>query len=172
MLAKDVKYTPSDSSWKKANGEDIANVKDAIDDLYNISNHSICSYTYSGSTLKKYTCDDNTYIKKFWYQPDASNGRFNINDLSLVVGDTVYFDFIVNLTQSVDLRIQFNDVDFTPTITNLGGNQRRYSGNVKITQTMVDSSRGFDYSNLRFIDLGKDETAPYIIESATIYYKK
>ena len=34
ILAKDIEYTPSDSTWKKSNGEDITNVKDAIDELY------------------------------------------------------------------------------------------------------------------------------------------
>ena len=34
VLANDIGYTPKDSTWKKANGEDITNVKDAIDELY------------------------------------------------------------------------------------------------------------------------------------------
>ena len=34
ILANDIGYTPKDSTWKKSNGEDITNVKDAIDELY------------------------------------------------------------------------------------------------------------------------------------------
>ena len=41
MLASDIGYTPEDSTWKKSNGEDITNVKDAIDELYNKSNEKI-----------------------------------------------------------------------------------------------------------------------------------
>ena len=38
MFAKDIKYTPSDTTWKKSNGEDINNVSDAIDELYSKAN--------------------------------------------------------------------------------------------------------------------------------------
>ena len=34
VLADNIGYTPKDNTWKKANGEDITNVKDAIDELY------------------------------------------------------------------------------------------------------------------------------------------
>ena len=34
IFANDIGYTPKDSTWKKSNGEDITNVKDAIDELY------------------------------------------------------------------------------------------------------------------------------------------
>ena len=42
MLAGDISYTPDDPTWKKANGEDIANVQEAIDELYNKSNEKNC----------------------------------------------------------------------------------------------------------------------------------
>ena len=38
IFANDIGYTPKDSTWKKSNGEDITNVKDAIDELYNKAN--------------------------------------------------------------------------------------------------------------------------------------
>lgn len=41
IFANDIGYTPKDSTWKKSNGEDITNVKDAIDELYNRANRSI-----------------------------------------------------------------------------------------------------------------------------------
>ena len=43
IFATDIGYTPSDSTWKKSNGEDITNVKDAIDELYTKSNEDIVS---------------------------------------------------------------------------------------------------------------------------------
>lgn len=39
VLANNIGYTPSDSTWKKSNGEDITNVKDAIDELYTKSDN-------------------------------------------------------------------------------------------------------------------------------------
>ena len=39
ILANNIGYTPKDTTWKKTNGEDITNVKDAIDDLYDKTNN-------------------------------------------------------------------------------------------------------------------------------------
>lgn len=48
ILANDIGYTPSDTTWKKSNGEDITNVKDAIDELYTKANENNCVYgTYT-----------------------------------------------------------------------------------------------------------------------------
>ena len=41
IFANDIGYTPKDKTWKKSNGEDITNVKDAIDELYNNVNNNI-----------------------------------------------------------------------------------------------------------------------------------
>ena len=38
ILASDIGFTPKDSTWKKSDGTDITNVKDAIDELYLNSN--------------------------------------------------------------------------------------------------------------------------------------
>lgn len=35
LLASDIGFTPSDTTWKQSNGEDITNVGEAIDELYN-----------------------------------------------------------------------------------------------------------------------------------------
>ena len=49
IFANDIGYTPKDSTWKKANGEDITNVKDAIDELYSKTTTGIqFDYLYSG----------------------------------------------------------------------------------------------------------------------------
>ena len=57
VLASDIGYTPSDTTWKKANGEDITNVKDAIDDLYKIKRrqkHAVNEQVFSlGKTTTK-----------------------------------------------------------------------------------------------------------------------
>ena len=35
LYANDIEYTPKDTTWKKEDGSDITNVKEAIDELYN-----------------------------------------------------------------------------------------------------------------------------------------
>lgn len=52
ILANDIGYTPKDTTWKKSNGEDITNVKDAIDELYLKSNNS---YIYGEQTSTNYS---------------------------------------------------------------------------------------------------------------------
>lgn len=57
IYAGDIQYTPSDSTWKKSNGENITNVEEAIDALYNISASSNLEYidnvfTYDGNRAK------------------------------------------------------------------------------------------------------------------------
>lgn len=47
VLANDIGYTPKDNTWKKANGEDITNVKDAIDELYGKANNSVLNIKIS-----------------------------------------------------------------------------------------------------------------------------
>lgn len=41
LLANDIGFTPSDTTWKQSNGEDITNVGEAIDELYNKVNKKI-----------------------------------------------------------------------------------------------------------------------------------
>lgn len=38
-LAKDISFSPKNSTWKASDGSDIVNVKDAIDDLYKLKNN-------------------------------------------------------------------------------------------------------------------------------------
>ena len=46
MFANDIEYTPKDTTWKKANGESINNVKDALDELRsNTTNELLNKYT-------------------------------------------------------------------------------------------------------------------------------
>ena len=79
ILASDIGFTPKDSTWKKSNGEDITNVKDAIDELYNKANSSsqllneICTYQLEGSYGQKgqvgalYDCEVGPNIHKNFY---------------------------------------------------------------------------------------------------------
>ena len=59
ILANDVGYTPKDTTWKKSNGEDITNVKDAIDELYikkQLSSVSLAGKeSITGNTTMTYT---------------------------------------------------------------------------------------------------------------------
>lgn len=41
ILSNNIEYTPTDSTWKKTNGEDITNVKEAIDELYMKKNSNV-----------------------------------------------------------------------------------------------------------------------------------
>ena len=64
ILANDIGYTPKDSTWKKSNGEDITNVKDAIDELYTKANNQkvatqVATLTTQGAT---YTMQNDGYI--------------------------------------------------------------------------------------------------------------
>ena len=79
ILATDIGFTPKDSTWKKSNGEDITNVKDAIDELYSKANSSssllnkICTYQSEGSYGQKgqvgalYDCEVGPNIHKNFY---------------------------------------------------------------------------------------------------------
>lgn len=77
IFANDIGYTPKDSTWKKSNGEDITNVKEAIDELYTKTNSSslnkICEYQSEGSYGNPgeigalYDCEVGTNIHKNFY---------------------------------------------------------------------------------------------------------
>ena len=57
-VANDVNFTPKDTAWKKEDGTDITNVKDALDNLYNRNNSFCKKITGSKTTIgSKYECD-------------------------------------------------------------------------------------------------------------------
>ena len=60
MFAKDIKYTPSDTTWKKSNGDSITNVEDAIDELYENSNALKTSDLKSSVQYKNDRAGENT----------------------------------------------------------------------------------------------------------------
>ena len=59
IFANDIGYTPKDITWKKSNGEDITNVKDAIDELYNKSS----DYNLKLSGLEELNLDNITLVE-------------------------------------------------------------------------------------------------------------
>ena len=84
ILANDVGYTPKDTTWKKSNGEDITNVKDAIDELYikkQLSSVSLAGKeSITGNTTMTYTFQED--IELGLVIVSASN---NINDTSYYI---------------------------------------------------------------------------------------
>ena len=84
ILANDIGYTPSDSTWKKSNGEDITNVKDAIDELYNKS------ATYKNLILieESFQLDSThygTYLKNIDVSGYANYKYFTVDDFYIVI---------------------------------------------------------------------------------------
>ena len=59
IFANDIGYTPKDSTWKKSNGEDITNVKDAIDELYSKANEDNLVHLEVNPDTNYYTFTNN-----------------------------------------------------------------------------------------------------------------
>ncbi len=64
MLAKNINYTPHDTTWKKSNGDNITNVEEALDELYTATNNQkgatqVATLTTQGAT---YTMQNDGYI--------------------------------------------------------------------------------------------------------------
>ena len=85
ILANDIGYTPKDTTWKKSNGEDITNVKDAIDELYIKSKEGktatqVATLTTQGAT---YTMQNDGYITgtiQPTYKQAGGIVYFNVNE--------------------------------------------------------------------------------------------
>ncbi len=94
IFANDIGYTPKDSTWKKSNGEDITNVKDAIDELYikagNKGSYTACMLL-SGSK--------NTVSAK--YHCDLGDGQLRNFYVLAVDGDDVKLIMEKNLTDEI-----------------------------------------------------------------------
>ena len=73
IFANDIEYTPKDTTWKKSNGEDITNVKDAIDELYSkadlADNYDNKTYIQDGISVY----DDRVTILSGGYYVDSDN---------------------------------------------------------------------------------------------------
>ena len=90
IFANDIGYTPSDSTWKKSNGEDITNVKDAIDELYSKANEGktatqVATLTTQGAI---YTMQNDGYIigtAKAAYMSASACIYFNGTELKDIV---------------------------------------------------------------------------------------
>ena len=107
VLADNIGYTPKDTTWKKANDEDITNVKDAIDELYSnqyeLIDNLISEKEITGDTAAGYwstdrctggaipVLKDSYYIITVFHEATASinlsgariiNSRINDNHIS------------------------------------------------------------------------------------------
>ena len=98
IFANDIGYTPNDTTWKKSNGEDITNVKDAIDDLYTkASDNAFCeewteitgstvtntSYVYNNS-INLYKCG---HVCKLSF---ALDGTVTNTDYKIITDERYY----------------------------------------------------------------------------------
>ena len=106
IFADNIGYTPKDSTWKKSNGEDITNVKDAIDELYNKANtnnlNTVC-IRLSGTKETvgaKYVCNPGDGIYRTFYV-------LKVND------DTVDLIMDRNITDTLgeNVTISFEDAN-------------------------------------------------------------
>ena len=105
IYANNIEFTPSNSSWKKANGDNITNVKDAIDDMYdkftaNTASElkKVCTYvdnTYSKdkndkySIGTKYECDPGDGVKRNFYILEVrKNGLDLLMDKNITQGSS------------------------------------------------------------------------------------
>lgn len=66
LLAKDIGYNPKDNAWKKANGDNITNVKEAIDELYSLNggssfNFNTTAFPANSLYKKEYDVEPNKY---------------------------------------------------------------------------------------------------------------
>ena len=98
MLAKDIKYTPSDNSWKKANGDNITNVEEALDELYNkndinqLFDNINSSFGGQGVSFSGFTVGHKylaVYASNFWsYDVGENSARINsgAKDVKVLTG--------------------------------------------------------------------------------------
>ena len=88
IFANDIGYTPKDSTWKKSNGEDITNVKDAIDELYSKANTSknlergSINVTFNSSNWSSINIDfENEFksVPEVYYEYKAGNSGGSVD---------------------------------------------------------------------------------------------
>ena len=87
VLANDIRYTPKDSTWKKSNGEDITNVSEAIDELYN-----------KAKILNKLTLKIRS---ESWSSTDAGVTNYNLNNISDILNNYKYLKITGVTTNNV-----------------------------------------------------------------------
>ena len=85
LFASQIKYTPSDNTWKKANGEDIINVSDAVDELYIKANTpkvatQVATLTTQGAS---YTMQNDGYIIGTMQSERGASGEIYFDDVTI-----------------------------------------------------------------------------------------
>ena len=143
VLANDIGYTPKDNTWKKANGEDITNVKDAIDELYATS----VDYNLKLSGLEKLnlgniTLVENKEIKLLNSQSGVlTHNNLNAGNYLLYAFRTVSVSEDGNYyAQSSSRASQANPRNGIPTITVNNGTIAKISDEVYVITITNDSS--------------------------------
>jgi len=99
ILANDIGYTPSDSTWKKSNGDDITNVKDAIDELYIKKSFG---QTFSNASYEHSTSINNTI------ELDLTSGNY-ICDASISISNNTTSSG--NSDSTSDITYSYNGCD-------------------------------------------------------------
>lgn len=122
ILANNIGYTPKDTTWKKTNGEDITNVKDAIDDLYDKTNNK--------SDLLWINNNKTTGISAFDVNVNLSNytkimvvGYYDTWNSPYELG----FYSIINVGESKTMRCTFKTDDYNTRDVTVSENKVSFS---------------------------------------------
>ena len=104
LVSNNVAYTPNDTEFKKANGDNIANVKEALDELYSLSNKhlvfvkksNILYATGTTPTTQNISIEAGKYMfiasgRSIEYGPRFTITTNNSSNTITKVGDSVSF---------------------------------------------------------------------------------
>ena len=121
LFANDIGYTPKYSSWKKSNGEDITNVKDAIDELYTKANEGktateVATLTTQGAT---YTMQNDGFIVGTAKETGDSMAKLFLDNKTLILSDWsggVYYDVSIYATKDTVVTTRSNGGTYNLTV--------------------------------------------------------
>ena len=125
LLANNIGYTPKDNTWKKSNGENITNVKDAIDELYTNSNFKITSdnliieqsNVIDGTVSKTYKAEKNEIIVVSLSQTGNETHSNNITTSGNILKDSNNLSKNYNSSWYINIRTVVVELKKDDTIT-------------------------------------------------------
>ncbi|MBR1718456.1 MAG: hypothetical protein IJ715_04240 [Bacilli bacterium] len=125
ILASNINYTPKDTSWKKTNGDNIVNVQDAIDELYDKSNlETTIEKKYCDSGENALTCTiDNLDINKYYFciaTYRGTNSNFNVTNANVIYNEHNWNYLDINSTYRTLINPISSSVTFTATSSKNG----------------------------------------------------
>ena len=146
FLASDVNYVSSDNSWKKPNGEDIDNVKDAIDILHDTQENYISQLKkqkviYITASHKKATGYNNLGFNVNLYVDDE---YFSYSSNKITVKkacDVIIKVAIVNTAETTSgpiYKLYKNSTNIF-SLTNTAGNSDKKFGTVNVSLEQGDT---------------------------------